>query len=157
MSRRPLEIRQVGAAHEAALARFLVLLRERGVERFFHPHPLTMEAARERATYAGKDVYCVLSEDDEILAYGMLRGSDEGYEVPSLGIVVHPDAQKQGLGRLLMDFLRAAALRRGAPRIRLRVHPDNEAAVRLYRSLGYELKPETDGPYWVGLLELGHR
>ena len=33
--------------------------------------------------------------------------------------------------------LHEAAWQRGAPKIRLRVHPDNELARRLYESLGY--------------------
>ena len=53
-----------------------------------------------------------------------------------------------------MDFLRLAAWRRGAKKIRLRVYPDNTAAVNLYRKLGYELTPEKDGPYLVGFLKL---
>ena len=60
------------------------------MDKFFHPHPFTTEAARERAAYTGKDLYYVVIEGDEILGYGMLRGWDEGYEVPSLGIVIHP-------------------------------------------------------------------
>jgi [ribosomal protein S18]-alanine N-acetyltransferase len=154
MNPRGVEIRAVGGEMAAALAGFFTVLHERGVDKFFHPHPFTAEAARERASYAGKDLYYVVIEGDEILGYGMLRGWDEGYEVPSLGIVIHPAHQGLGLGRLLMDFLRVAAGRRGAIKIRLRVYPENTAAVTLYRKLGYELTPEKDGPYLVGFLNL---
>jgi [ribosomal protein S18]-alanine N-acetyltransferase len=154
MNPRGVEIRAVGGENEAALGRFFTVLHEGGVDKFFHPHPFTAEAARERAAYSGKDLYYVVIEGDEILGYGMLRGWDEGYEVPSLGIVIHPLQQGLGLGRLLMDFLRLAAWRRGAKKIRLRVYPENTAAVNLYRKLGYELTPEKDGPCLAGFLNL---
>jgi [ribosomal protein S18]-alanine N-acetyltransferase len=136
------------------LAQFFELLKARGIEQSFHPHSLTTDAAHERASYCGNDVYVVLCEADSVLGYGMLRGWDEGYDIPSLGIAIHPDAQDQGLGRLLMDFLRSAAKRRGANKIRLRVSPENRRAVSLYRSLGYEMAAEESSPYLIGFLDL---
>jgi ribosomal-protein-alanine N-acetyltransferase len=149
-----LEIRQVGPADADLLAQFFELLKARGIEQTFHPHSLTADAARERANYCGNDLYVVLCGADGVLGYGMLRGWDEGHVIPSLGIAIHPDAQDQGLGHLLMDFLRAAAKRRGANKIRLRVAPDNKRAVSLYRSLGYEMAPEESSPYLIGFLDL---
>jgi len=85
----------------------------------------------------------------------MLRGWDEGYAVPSLGIAVRAEAQGSGLGRLVMGYLHTEARRRGAPRIRLKVYPDNVRAVELYRSLGYEYRPELESGQLVGYKELG--
>lgn len=149
-----MEIRQVMPQDSDALARFFKLLKTRGIEKFFNPHPLTAELANELANYQGKDLYLILLEDGEVLGYGMLRGWEEGYEIPSLGIVIHPDAQRQGKGRLLMNYLRAAAQQRGVLRIRLRVHPYNHLAVNLYQSLGYNLVHEKDGPYLIGVLDI---
>ena len=154
MSETTIEVRRIGQEHEAALVEFFAVLRSRGVEKFFHPHPFTAEAARERAMYSGDDLYFGLFEGEWLLGYGMLRGWDEGYEVPSLGVAIHPDVQGEGLGRLLMDFLKHAARRRGAKRLRLRVAPDNRTAVELYSSLGYALSAEPSSPYLVGLLDL---
>lgn len=149
-----MEIRQVEPQDCDALIRFFTLLKMRGVEKYFHPHPFTVELAKERASYRGKDLYFIALNNGEVLGYGMLRGWDEGYEIPRLGIVIHPDAQRYGNGRLLMNHLRAAAQRRGAKTICLRVHPHNDKAVNLYRSLGYNLVQEKDGPNLVGFLDL---
>ena len=57
--------------------------------------------------------------------------------VLSLGMWILPTARGQGGGRLLME----AALRaRPATihRLELEVFPDNEAAIALYRSMGFE-------------------
>lgn len=91
--------------------------------------------------------------DGEVLGYGLLRGWDQGYDVPSLGIAIRPDRRGQGLGILLMHFLHAAARQRGALRVRLRVHPGNARARDLYEKLGYRFEGEERGEL-VGFFEL---
>jgi ribosomal protein S18 acetylase RimI-like enzyme len=148
------EIQCVRPEHADALARFFAELRTRGGERFFHPHPLTSDAAVELANYRGNDLYVVLRDGDEVVGYAMLRGWDEGYDVPSLGIAIHPGRQGRGFAQLLMSFLHDAAMRRGATRIRLRVHHDNDRAIGLYRALGYAMTDDDDPRYKLGLLNL---
>ncbi len=67
----------------------------------------------------------------------MLRGWDEGYSIPSLGIAIHPAARELGMGRLLMNFLHVSASRRGASQVRLRVQNENINAIKMYESYGY--------------------
>lgn len=114
-------------------------------ETFFRPHPFTPDDARDIAGQDGGDVYAVLLEDGHAVAYGMLRGWSEGYMVPSLGIAVRTSAQGRGLGRTMMRHLHAEARRRGATVVRLRVHPDNIRARRLYETLGYAYAGEDRG------------
>ncbi|HEX9398464.1 MAG TPA: GNAT family N-acetyltransferase [Anaeromyxobacter sp.] len=149
-----LEYRRPAPDLERALADLFRHLHETGEDRRFHPHPFTPEAARERCAYAGADVYVVAVAAGRALGYGMLRGWDEGYEVPSLGIAVHADARGIGLGRAIMLYLHAEAARRGAPRIRLKVYPDNAAAVPLYRSLGYVFSESLEQEQLVGIKTL---
>lgn len=104
---------------------------------FFQPHALTPEAARRLSQHSGHDVYAMLLDDGRPVAYGMLRGWDEGYMTPFLGIAVRRSARGKGYGRLMMAHLHHEARARGATQIRLRVHPDNVVARRLYESLGY--------------------
>ncbi len=98
---------------------------------------MTPAVARRIAAYKGGDVYLVAEAGGELVAYGMLRGWDEGYEIPSLGIAVHRDRQGRGYGRAMMTALHDAARERGAMKIRLRVHPENGRARSLYERLGY--------------------
>jgi len=120
---------------------------------FFHPHPLTRESARRLCESQGRDLYFVAVCDSRVLGYGLLRGWDEGYAVPSLGIALSPDARGTGLARAFMLFLHSAARLRGASQIRLTVFRSNVRAVALYRSLGYRFEtknPEED----VGFFDL---
>jgi ribosomal protein S18 acetylase RimI-like enzyme len=114
-------------------------------EHHFHPHPLTREEAVRRCANGGGDVYASVLEEGRVVGYGMLRGWEAGYEVPSLGIAVHPAARGAGVAQTLMAHLHHAARARGAPRVRLKVYPDNEPARRLYERLGYEFAGEEDG------------
>src|SRR5205823_2006359 len=92
-----LEFRGVGPALEGGLAAFFEALRANGDERTFHPHPLTRDEARRRCHYRGKDLYYVATDGARVLGYGMLRGWDEGYAVPSLGIAIAPGCRGVGL------------------------------------------------------------
>ena len=138
---------------EKPLTAFFGLLSANGDGRDFHPHSLDAAAAADVCGHCGDDVYYLMVEGDAVVAYGMLRGWDEGFEEPSLGIAVHPEMRGVGFGRLLMRFLHLAAARRGAPAVRLRVRPENERAIALYRSLGYAFEGEDRGQL-VGRLEL---
>lgn len=148
-----LELRIVDETLEQPLAELFRALKTAGDDKDFHPHPLSDEEAKRRAHYSGKDLYYVLVEGNKVLGYGMLRGWDEGYEVPSLGIAIHPSVRRMGLGELLIHFLHATARRRGASKIRLKVYPDNTAAVTLYKRFGYTFQAEEAGQL-VGFVDL---
>ena len=106
--------------------------------KYFHPHPMTKDYALHLCEqYAGKDMYFVTQVDCKIIGYGMLRGWDEGYVVPSLAIAISPHYRGIGLGEGFMHFLHVAARLNGAKKIRLKVYPDNTAAHNLYLKLGY--------------------
>ena len=138
---------------EQPLADLFSALAAADEEPLFHPHPLTSAAATTVCRNPGSDLYYLLVEGRAVLAYGMLRGWDEGFDVPSLGIAVHPDQRGSGLGLLMMRFLHAAGARRGARAVRLRVRSDNEPAIGLYRTLGYVFDGEERGQL-VARLEL---
>jgi glycosyltransferase involved in cell wall biosynthesis len=139
---------------DAGLAKLFDAFRAAGIDKFFHPHPLTAEEAAARANHKGKDVYAIVCDGARAVGYGMLRGWDEGYDIPSFGIAVDPAAQGQGYGRKLMEFLHEVARQRGAKKVRLKVYPDNERAVNLYRELGHQFEPTLENGQLVGYLDL---
>jgi ribosomal-protein-alanine N-acetyltransferase len=148
-----LECRRLASEWKEPLLAFLKTLEAANDVEYFHPHPFTHDALEKITQTVRRDLYYILAEGEDVLGYGMLRGWDEGYEIPSLGIAIHPGARNAGLGKFFMQFLSAAAKRRGATRVRLRVKSGNTRAVKLYEDLGYDLRPEKDG-YLVGFLDL---
>ena len=145
---------RLGPEHLPALRRFFEgLASDASAAALFHPHPFTAEQAATIANYGGTDYYAALLVEDEIVAYGMLRGWDEGYAIPSLGISVARGRRGLGLGRRMMEHLHAVARARQAPSIMLRVYKHNEPAVALYRHMDYMLT-ELNDQEWRGTFSL---
>ena len=59
------------------------------------------------------------------------------HHVASLSIAVAADARGRGIGRRLMDEAIAWSTRAGIEKLVLSVYPHNEAALALYRSVGF--------------------
>jgi ribosomal protein S18 acetylase RimI-like enzyme len=140
--------------HEG-LKTFLSELKKGGDETYFSPHPADDISIREVASLNGKDLYYLLVEEGKVLGYGLLRGWDEGYSIPSLGVAIHPSVRGAGLGKLLMNFLHILGSQRGASKVRLRVHKNNSKAITLYMSLGYVFEIDTNqADYLIGFKDL---
>ncbi len=132
---------------------FFRTLIENGDTKFFHPHPFTDEVAETLAHSGGNDLYYVVVEGKKVVGYGMLRGWDEGFEVPTLGIALHPSVRGKGLGHAFVVFLHDVARGKGARKILLKVYPEHSRAIKLYTSLGYKFISQ-DKDQLVGELEL---
>lgn len=160
-----LRFEMAGAGHRADLAALFAAIAADPKAKFFHPHPLDAAEAGRRAAYAGKDYYCVAYLGDAPAAYGMLRGWDEGYAEPSLGLAVAPAFQGRGVGRALTEHLHEVARSRGAATVRLKVYAENAGARALYAKLGYAFEASKAGeelgrlrlawPRRVGILTQG--
>lgn len=150
-----MELTKMGPEWVVPLKDFLDAIESRGEGKYFSPHAADEENLRARAAYQGQDVYLLLVEERRVLGYGLLRGWDEGYAVPSLGIAVHPSVRGAGFASALMVFLHAQARYRGASKVRLRVHAENQRAISLYIRLGYTFTPDNDRDgYLLGFKDL---
>lgn len=129
-----------------AVTDFFRTIRTSGSEAFFHPHPFERADAERLCNYTGHDFYCALMDGDKMVGYGMLRGWDQGYQIPSLGICIDHRMRGRGLGELLMRRLHEFARERGAESVRLKVDSRNAVARRLYERMGYVIHEasETD-------------
>ncbi len=136
-----MEVRVVGPGDEEALGEMFSHIDET----FFRPHAFTRDEATRICHRGGRDLYVLMLDDGRPVAYGMLRGLDEGYTTPSLGIAVSTECQGRGIGRLMMEELHQVAANHGADVVRLRVHPDNVRARHLYEALGYTYRGEDRG------------
>ena len=119
----------------------------------FNPHPFDESFATWLNQYKGKDEYFFLVEGHHILAYGMLRGWDEAFERPSLGICSHPSFKKQGHANTMMSHLIQISKNRKVKEIILKVKRDNLGAKTLYKKFGFHLKP-LNAEYESGVLRL---
>ncbi len=107
------------------------------VEFAAHAHPSTRaklagEFATERA-----NIWCAsLPEHDNIV--GFLSFWEIVGELHIIDIAVHPDAQRRGVGSVLLGALEAFAMEQGAFALTLEVRLSNAPAIALYEKHGYE-------------------
>ena len=117
----------------------------------FHPFPLTSETAHRLVHNPTRDLYYIALEHDYILGFCMLRGWDEGYAIPSFGVLVDYRHLGRRLGKQLTEFAIAKARSMDCPAVRLSVCENNDRALRLYASLDFrEVARETAKEFSTG-------
>ncbi len=133
-----MKIKLVGKADFEDLAALFENNNVESVTRFFTPFTLTRETAQEIAQGEHRDRYYLGLADDRIIGFSMLRGWDEGYDVPSFGMFIDRQHQARGYGQQLLDLTIAAARQLGCEHIRLSVSTGNRPAYHLYQSRGFK-------------------
>jgi putative acetyltransferase len=93
-------------------------------------------AVRHRQAIEGGEAVFVLEDEGEIVGSLGLRSTLTG-GVLSVGMWILPSHRGRGGGRMLMDAA-LAARPADVHKIELEVWPDNEAAISLYRGMGFE-------------------
>ena len=86
MNTRTITGRSLGPDDEAGVAALFARSRDHPEMAFFDPFPLTDETARRLACEPRLDRYYVAEVSSELIGLSMLRGWDEGYEIPSFGV-----------------------------------------------------------------------
>ena len=117
--------------------------------RAMSPADLKAVAAVEQASYEfpwslGIFRDCLLAGYQSLVLE--ITGIISGYAIMSvaageahiLNLCVHPDCQSRGYGRRLLNALLIKAGEVGVERVFLEVRPSNGAAIKLYRSAGFE-------------------
>lgn len=151
-----LKISRIVTEDDVALGDFFeVLAADSETQHYFHPHPMTREAAADicRRATQGRDLYFVARDEGRVVGYAMLRGWDEGYEVPSFGVCVHPQVRNLGIGKQLLQHSIEACHTRNSPRLRLTVYKTNVRAVHVYQKVGFTFTDKNEQEL-IGLLEL---
>ena len=103
------------------------------LERLAYPFPWTEGIFRDclRVGYS-----CwAYTLDQRIIGYGVM--SVAVGEAHILNICIHPEFQRQGLGRRLLQRLLTRARKHGADTVFLEVRASNRTALRLYLDLGF--------------------
>jgi len=103
----------------------------------FHPFPLDSTSVQWIALEKHKDRFYLAREETQIVGFSMLRGWDEGYEVPTFGIFVDIEAQGRGLGKQITSLTIEEASKLRCKKIRLSVYADNIHAYKIYKDLGF--------------------
>jgi glycosyltransferase involved in cell wall biosynthesis/ribosomal protein S18 acetylase RimI-like enzyme len=133
-----LVLRQLVTDDERALERFFLRNAVPQVTRTFDPFPLSTESARTIVSKPKRDRYYGAFLGRRVIGMTMLRGWDEGFDVPSFGVVVDRDFQGHRVGKRLTDFALAEASRLGSEHVRLSVYSSNPVAHEMYVRRGFK-------------------
>lgn len=149
-----IEIIRLQQCHENRLKVFFNKINNPYYLRYFSPHPFSDEHAKTICEYQGRDLYySVLLNGQEIIGYCMLRGFDEGYEVPSIGLCILKKYQRMGLGTLLIDFMETLCRLNNCNKVMLKVTKSNKSGLIFYKKNGYVLN-EFDKEFLIGVKNL---
>jgi len=116
----------------------LLLFLNNNKSKYFIPHKYDKDTIIKNIKSKDK-YYIIINNKNDIISYGMLRGYEEGYEIPSLGIIIDKKYRKRGLSILFMTFLEINAKLLNANSIRLTVIKNNKIAINLYKKRKYIL------------------
>jgi len=131
------EIKELRPEHISELVK---KLSENSAEylKLFTAFELTSDTFNSILSKAIWDKYFGIFFGETIIGFYMLRGFDQGYEVPSYGVVISSDFSNKGLSRLTLYHAFALCKLNGIKKIMLKVRPENIFAKKLYESVGFE-------------------
>lgn len=86
-----------------------------------------------------RDKYFGLFYNDELAGFYMLRGFDEGYDIPSYGVWISSEYPNKGLSTLTLYHAFSFCKLNKIKTLMLKVHPDNLVAKAIYEKLGFVL------------------
>jgi ribosomal protein S18 acetylase RimI-like enzyme len=97
---------------------------------------LQWNALRHRSGQDVEDVLWWDGEDGRVI--GTARVHREDHRAGVYGFVIHPDLQGRGIGRDVLHRMCRTARDAGATVVHLEVATDNDRALNLYTSLGFQ-------------------
>ncbi|MBA3240173.1 MAG: GNAT family N-acetyltransferase [Acidobacteria bacterium] len=96
--------------------------------RFFHAFSFAADQIAKMLAERGQDIYMGLLWQDELAGFFMLRGWNEGYDVPTLGTFVAEKYRGYGFMQLTVELTKVICKLRGTSRVMYKSHPDNAPA-----------------------------
>jgi ribosomal protein S18 acetylase RimI-like enzyme len=133
-----LSIERLRPDHCASISRLLEDNDREEITCHFHPFPMTRETAERLCIPCSKDRYYAAFQGCSAVGLAMLRGWEEGYDIPSFGMFTDYRHHGRGIGRQLIEFTIREAERLGCTMVRLTIYESNLRGRRLYVSLGFQ-------------------
>jgi RimJ/RimL family protein N-acetyltransferase len=104
--------------------------------RFFHAFNSDEKEIAAILAARQLDIYSGIFWEGRLIGFFMLRGWDDGYDVPAFGVFIDEKFRGFKLMRLALDSSILISRLCGAKRIMGKIHPDN-APLRGVRQLGF--------------------
>lgn len=105
--------------------------------RFFTPFAFDRATVSSTLALLYQDIFMGLYWREKLVGFFMLRGWDEGYDVPSYGVLVDEKFNGYGLAVLSLRAAKTICKLSSVPRIMLKVYPKNVRAKRIFERAGF--------------------
>jgi RimJ/RimL family protein N-acetyltransferase len=131
-----IEIKELSVEHVSVLSK--VLSKEKpAYMKHFTPFDFSVDSLKNVLTHANKDKFFGVFVSDKLAGFYMLRGFDDGFEIPSYGVWISSEFSNRGLSKLTLYHAFSFCKHNSIKILKLKVHPDNAVAKNLYESLGF--------------------
>jgi RimJ/RimL family protein N-acetyltransferase len=104
----------------------------------FIPFEINYENLASILQKTDKDLFFGIFVDKKIAGFFMLRGFDDGYDIPSYGVWISSKFANKGLAKLTLQYSLSICRLAGVKRIMLKFHPENIIAMKMYKYFGFE-------------------
>ena len=106
--------------------------------RFFTPFDFDEAILAQLLAQCERDAWRGIYLAETLAGFFMLRGWDAGYEVPAYGVLIAEQYSGNGLAQLSLRYAKSLCKLRRAPRLMLKVHPENQAARKLFEAARFK-------------------
>jgi len=125
------------ASDDAAALSSLLRSQTGEYARFFRPFSFDTNTIADVLANVRQDVLMGLYWQGRMVGFFMLRGWNEGYDVPAFGILIDERFRGCGLEMLSLETAKVVCRFRGASRMMIKMHPDNISAKGVARKTGF--------------------
>jgi len=140
---RHITIEKLGPAKAEELST-LLLAADKEYSRHFIPFEFDRETIETILGQARKDQYFGVYLSGSLAGFYMLRGFDQGYEIPSYGVWIGPGSSGLGLASLTLHHALSFCRANGIKKLMLKVHPENIVAKGIYERNGFNAQGVDD-------------
>ncbi|GGF87035.1 hypothetical protein GCM10010912_35350 [Paenibacillus albidus] len=117
------------------------------------PGPLVWRSREDYLLHAPPGSQLVALEGERLcgyLGFGCPSGMESNRHVCEINIAVHPEFQRRGIGRLLIEAIKQHAGNNGIRKLRLRVLSCNTPALAFYRQCGFREEGRLKEEFYLG-------
>jgi len=131
------EIKELQSDQASTLS-VLILNTPKDHTKYFTPFSFEEDSIKKIIDNAVSDKYFGIFINDELVGFYMLRGFDEGFEVPSYGVWISDKLSGLGLSKLTLQHAITFCKINSIRKIMLKVHPENIIAKSIYEAFGFK-------------------
>ena len=131
------EIKELQSDQASTLSE-LILTAPADYSKYFVPFSFKEDSITKIISDAVSNKFFGIFINDDLAGFYMLRGFDEGYDIPSYGVWISHKYSGLGLSKLTLQHAITFCKLNGLKKIMLKVHPENTIAKNIYENFGFK-------------------